>query len=558
MFDKFLDPVFLNEYKTSKKYEEIREAYLGFYNKSNVELKALLFSKFRMFAEVGERNAYENSYNEHMNKLLGTAYMSLIYGDEKYIRELEDCLYDILSVYVWALPAHIPDINSENYYELDLASCTLGSTLALIYHLLGKKIHPQLRKRIKTELRRRILNPFKKQIWHWEDRYNNWTSVCAGFTGITIMLVFPKEFDKLLPRFDENMRKYYEGFPDDGVCLEGPGYWGYGFVSLLAYAVALREYTNGERDYFKLEKTKKIALFYQNTMLDTDVLTTYGDCPMDVKTNAALLYTLKKMYGDEYIMPTKSRHALPVNPLIHVLLYIDSYDPRYDEDAVYPCECYMQSAGWYIKRSEKYAIGAKGGTNGESHNHNDVGSFIVSKDNRQVLIDIGVRPYTRDYFTDIRYEKYLEPSSRSHNVPIINGKYQANVRGTRSYTKLENGIFEIDFKELYDVKELKKLVRQIAPKESSIIIKDSFEIDGKATFTERLVSYAEPKINDGEIIIDNLSVTFDKSLANARYEKDIHVVALDEDGSIKESKDVYLISIDVNEPNGYFEFKINC
>ena len=306
------------------------------------------------------------------------------------------------------------------------------------------------------------------------------------------MLMFPDEFDKLIDRFDLNMEKYYKGFPDDGVCLEGPGYWGYGFVSFLAYAYILREYTGGKRDYFKLEKTKKIALFYQNTMLDENVITSYGDAPMDVKTNAALLYLLKSVYGDEFIMPVKARHALPVDPLIHTLIYIESYDPDYKFTALPKEEIYMESAGWYVRRYDKYAFGAKGGTNGESHNHNDVGSFVLSKNDKQVLIDIGVRPYTKEYFTEGRYDRYMEISSKSHNVPIINGKYQANIPNTRSYTKLENGVFTVDFKELYDVEGLTKLTRHYKSDENSVTITDEFE--GVSSFEERLVSYDEPKI----------------------------------------------------------------
>ena len=404
-----------------------------------------------------------------------------------------------------------------------------------------------------TELRRRILEPFKAQAWHWEDRYNNWTSVCAGFTGITLMLMFPEEFDKQLPRFSDNMRKYYEGFPNDGVCLEGPGYWGYGFVSFLAYAIMLKEYTKGEIDYFKLPKTKKIALFYQNTVLYKDVITSYGDCPMDVKTNAVLFHILKRQYGSDFYIPTETRHALPLAPLIHPLLYIEYYNPEYLEDTLPLGGCYMENAGWYIKRAPTYAIGAKGGTNGESHNHNDVGSFVFAKDNRQIFIDMGGRPYTKDYFTEERY-KYIETSSRGHNVPIINGQYQANVPETRSYTKYENGVFTVDFKELYDIPELKSLVREFRCGSDSVTINDKFVIEGKGTFTERLVSFDKPEIKDGEILVGGVTVKFDRRLARASYTEDIHHSTSKSDPP---EMIVYCINIDTLFPEkGEFEFSI--
>ena len=549
MLDKFKDKSFLEEYRTLAKYEYLRNGYKKLYEQHNIVPMPILFSKLRQFSEKGERGEYEVVFNQHINKLQLCAYMAIFYEDKEYLSELEDCIYDVLNIYVWAISAHIPDINEENYYELDLVSTAIGSTFAVIYYLIGDRLHPQLQKRIITELRRRILEPFKREIWHWEDRYNNWTSVCAGFTAITLMLVFPEEFDKLLPRFELNMEKYLKGFPDDGVCLEGPGYWGYGFVSFMVYAMLLKEYTGGKIDYFKLEKTKKIAMFYQNTMLSKDVITSYGDCPTDVKTNALLLHALKNIYGNEFIMPTKERHAdFPFSPIIHILYYIENFrEENMHGDELGPYESYMSEAGWYIKRTKAYAIGAKGGTNGESHNHNDVGSFVFCKDNYQVLVDMGGRPYTKDYFTEARYN-YLEPSSRGHNVPIINGKYQANIPGTRSYTKFENGIFSVDFKELYDIKELKRLVRHYDCKEGYVTIRDEFEITGECSFISRLVSFDKPIIKDGEILVGGIKILFDKRLAKASYTSEVHTIREDAGRGTFDTCDAYLIDIEALYP----------
>ena len=289
------------------------------------------------------------------------------------------------------------------------------------------------------------------------------------------------------------------------------------------------------------------------TVLDRDVITSYGDCPMDVKTNAVLFHILKKEYGDEFYMPTEARHSLPLTPLIHPLLYIQYYNPEYLEDNLPLGEVYMENAGWYIKRTEKYSFGAKGGTNGESHNHNDVGSFVLSKNNKQVFIDMGGRPYTKDYFTEDRY-KYLETSSRGHNVPIINRQYQANVRETRSYTKLENGIFSVDFKELYDIPSLSYLVRDFKCDKDQITIKDRFSIGADGSFIERLVTFSKPVIKDGEILVDGVTVLFDKRIAKASYKEDTHyTTSKDEPPEMT----VYCIAIELLYPEkGEFEFII--
>ena len=210
----------------------------------------------------------------------------------------------------------------------------------------------------------------------------------------------------------------------------------------------------------------------------------------------------------------------------------------------------MKDCGWFVKRTPKYGFAARGGCNGESHNHNDVGSFILSIDNSQLLIDMGGRPYTRQYFEDgVRYT-FLETSSRGHNAPIINGKYQANIPEAYPTTSFENGVFSVDFRVAYDIPELKKLVRNYSFSDTGVNVCDNFEIEGDSSFTERIVSYVEPKIDDGVIDYGKAKVTFDPTLASARVEKDVHAIELETDGSLKKGVDVYLISIDVKNPNG--------
>lgn len=556
MFEKFKDPKFISELRTSPKYKLIREEYKEIYDKKYVEEPLnLKFSKFRLFAEKGLRDGYEEALNQHIDAVSLNAYMTLMYGDE-YLSRLEDALYDVLSMYVWAIHAHVPDINEENYYELDLCSTALGATIAVIDYIFGDKLHPQLQKRINTELKRRILDPFKSQHWHWEDRYNNWTSVCAGSVGVCLMVKFPEEFDALLPRFNENMRKFIAGFSDDGVCYEGAGYWGYGLASFVMYALLLKEYTNGEIDYFKDEKVKKICCFFEKVTLYPDIITNYGDTGVDISMPSALMYSLKHIYGDDVWMPQQSRIHSTYNPFPMVLQFLEHYDPSYESDELRNAEYYMGHAGWYTKRTDNYSLSARGGWNGDSHNHNDVGSFIFAKDNRQVLIDMGTRFYTKDYFEMPARYTYLETSSRGHNVPIINGQYQVNI-GTRSYTSFENGVFSVDFKELYDVKELKKLIRHYTSTDTSVTVSDEFVIEGEnPSFTERLVSYVEPKISEGCIEIDGIYIKFDSTKGKASYTSEIHMNKNLRTGNI-DTTTVYLVSIDVDVREKYFEFTVD-
>ncbi|MFR6332585.1 MAG: hypothetical protein ACLUOI_29915 [Eisenbergiella sp.] len=67
-------------------------------------------------------------------------------------------------------------------------------------------------------------------------------------------------------------------------------------------------------------------------------------------------------------------------------------------------------------------MAAKGGNNGESHNHNDV-KLPASGGDEMLLTDLGAGEYTRDYFSEKRYE-ILCNHSFGHSVPVIDGKGQ--------------------------------------------------------------------------------------------------------------------------------------
>lgn len=69
-------------------------------------------------------------------------------------------------------------------------------------------------------------------------------------------------------------------------------------------------------------------------------------------------------------------------------------------------------------------LAAKGGHNAESHNHNDVGHFIVYHDGRPLIIDMGVETYTRKTFSPQRYEIWTMQSAY-HSLPTIDGIMQA-------------------------------------------------------------------------------------------------------------------------------------
>ena len=68
-------------------------------------------------------------------------------------------------------------------------------------------------------------------------------------------------------------------------------------------------------------------------------------------------------------------------------------------------------------------LAAQGGHNAESHNHNDVGNFIVYADGNPAIIDAGVGDYTTKTFSPQRYEIWTMQSAY-HNLPTVDGVMQ--------------------------------------------------------------------------------------------------------------------------------------
>jgi hypothetical protein len=176
-------------------------------------------------------------------------------------------------------------------------------------------------------------------------------------------------------------------------------------------------------------------------------------------------------------------------------------------------------AQWYIASSENgVGIAAKGGHNDEAHNHNDVGSFHIFKNGKKIIADLGAPLYVSDYFMPNTRYKFFAASSESHNVPVINGKYQKEGKqyASKDVVITEDG-FTMDIAGAYDAPELQSLVRDLKfdHKTGEICIKDKYSFaETPSSVIEHLLSTVEPIVKDGEIIIENegesAKILFDK------------------------------------------------
>lgn len=480
--------------------------------------EVLTYSDFKLYWVTGNRNIYERKYFSRRLALSASALLSLIYPEEeKYILRLMDEIYAICDEYTWCLPAHQKILEINDNSKIDLFASETGFALSEICEMLGDRLDPLIKNRVDAELERRIFSSFlavDNYSW-WETGKTNWTAVCICSVAGAFMLRRPEKARELIPRFQKAMVSYLSGFEDDGICIEGCGYWHYGFGFFTVYADMLKTFTDGELDWFADEKVKTIASFIQKMFLSENTCVSFSDGGNTLRYHLGLCHYLKSVYPDtisvyapefSYNYDGCGRFCLHLRSAI----WLDEsiyYSPASREKSA---EYYAENSQWFIKRTSAYGFAAKGGNNNEPHNHNDIGSFIYAKDGKQIITDLGVGLYTRQYFDKTVRYSILECSSRSHSLPIIDGKYQSfGKERAAKEVKFEDGAFSLDIASAYECEELTALRRTFSFTENSVTLADEFEYSGDGEIIERLVTLIEPKINENTVTIEDTTVEFD-------------------------------------------------
>ncbi len=465
------------------------------------------FSEIHLFATTGDRMVYQNKYNEYITRMENYFFMYLLTREEKYLLPLGDIIWNICDFETWALPAHAKEHETphDRRIFLDLCSTIMGFRIAEILYFIGDKLPDLLVRRARWEIRTRVIDSYATGDAWWMRSTNNWSAVCIGATLAAYLYLGETEaLDKQLPRMLETIECYLRGFHEDGCCLEGYGYWVYGFSYFCLFASLLREYTDGEIDLFRREKVHNIARFPQNVAINETELISFSDCGLRFSPNAWLTQFLKREYPDLESPAFEESPKLP-----GYLRYFLWQDPDLASGKMCPESHIFPDAQWFIHRSPAYNLAAKAGHNSEPHNHNDIGSFLFSKDGAVSFTDPGGGVYTRQYFSSERYNS-IATSSRGHSVPIINGEYQ--VTGTirsqilaesdREYCfTMENG---------YAIPTLTSLVRRIECKGDRVCITDSYRFSEMPTgIVERFVSYQKPILKEGAVHVGNAVLTFE-------------------------------------------------
>jgi len=509
----------------------------------NEPMQELSYSLFKIFSETGSRLEYERIYFARRRHLNTFVLMTLLQPENNlYKRAMHDVIWSICNEYTWCLPAHLKGISEtkrvtatfdeEEQHTIDLFAAETAFTLSEIFQLTKDLLDPLLRHRIIQEIYRRVLRPFKNQSYGWETATHNWASVCAGSVGATALHLLDDESElaHVLDRVLKTMDYYLEGFNDDGTCLEGYGYWQYGFGYYVYFADLLKKKTKNQVNLFNQEKVHQIALFQQKTFLYKSTVVNFSDAQPSASVFLGLSHYLAHLYDDVDIPETALRapytedHTSRWAPAFRNLLWFDPQlvgHPWRDESY------YLEKSEWLVSRhvteGTQFSFAAKGGHNAEPHNHNDIGHFILQCNDEVFLKDLGNGLYNDEYFGDKRYDFFCN-GSHGHSVPIINGerqqegeKHQAVIQNANINQEIIH--FKMDMTQAYLIPTLEQLTRSLTweKTESPILtLTDHYKFtDNPTSVIERLITPVLEIESDADGIMlrgnEKLKITYDQN-----------------------------------------------
>ncbi|EIP99799.1 Heparinase II/III-like protein [Opitutaceae bacterium TAV1] len=485
---------------------------------------ALPPSLYYHYKKTGERWSYEKPFSQRTRRLGVFLFAEGLFPSaaplplpsaSRYLPAIEREIAAILDEPSWAVPAHTAHRKdwADSRDFIDLAATARAWDLALADYLLGNRLAPATRVRIRAETRSRIFTPYLERIrsgdprdFWWMNGDNNWNAVCnAGVLGAALLLSddatdasgkpFPggttrQERAGIIAAFEALTPFFIAGFGDDGFCHEGLAYWNYGYGHYTLGAELVRLATGGRIDLLAGEKQKRIATFDVRWQLADGLYPTFGDAWSDARPSGWLHDFATLRYGGSgglTGLPAAGK-LLPHHGL-GSFLFVAPFDlalPRPTPDGTEasaitqnslcpPLRDWFPDGGALIVRSASGADAAgsnphlaaalKGGHNGQPHNHNDLGSFIVSVDGEVVLADPGADDYVKDTFSSRRYTSGVM-NSFGHPVPRVAGKLQRAGRAARADTlrtefTAARDLWEIDLTSAYvaDVPALESLIR---------------------------------------------------------------------------------------------------
>lgn len=518
----------------------------------------ILFSQFR---KIGDRTNYEQFIFRKRNALAILAMAEIAEGKGRFMPDVLKGIQSVCEETWWGIPAHYPKpVPIESVQSLDLFNAEAGSMMAWIYYALGDQIaafSPLLKERLRDEIKRRILDPALEHRSWWYSAGMNWNPwICSNWLTCALLVEPERERQiKAVELIAKSLDGFVSKYPADGGCDEGPGYWDRATGSLLDCLVLLHKATNGMTDKAVTEKVRNMVDFLAKMNINNHYFVNVADAPPSRILNphwmpGALLVKSRDLQSlcnigaraNNYLENPASIYDADcvLGRELLTLCVLNEFHPQDAGDAL-PFSCWLPSVQVVTARSradspEGLFFAAKGGHNAESHNHNDVGEFIVYANGKPLLIDPGNATYTSKSFNKERYTQW-NVQSGYHNVPKINSTDQHDgkafkARDVKSDISASRVHFELDIAGAYPqtagIDRWKRSFDFVRGKSVTVTERYQFKTAPSAPTEIMLMTVAKPRMENGKIVLDADGDAYEISFAPSKLSASIEEIPLDD------------------------------
>ena len=523
--------------------QEMRESYIQYGERYLGKPWTVL--PWTVFAEnkiTGNRVNYEGLCFEKRRQLAALAMAEIVEGKGRFIGDIIDGMGSFCEETWWGIPAHYGKrIPLTALQEVDLFNAETASLIAWTRYMLQPQFDtfsPDLCKRIDSEIERRILKPAIAKDYWWKTAGMNWNPwICSNW--LTCVLISESDEARrssALSQIRQATQTFIDSYPEDGGCDEGPGYWDRAAASMFEI---LRLFPDS---IAITDKVHNMAAYAYRTYIGND----YCVCFADAHENRAvqqvnIVYPFGLWLGDRTMRQFgaylgRQKHLLD-NPaalydksgnfptLGRELFFLRSISNFMAEEPHEPLlrDVWLPDLQIMTARRGNLYVAMKGGNNGESHNHNDVGSFIVYANGEPLLIDPAVGEYTAKTFSKDRYDIWTM-QSQYHNLPQINGtdekdgkQYAARVISQKP------GQLTLDIARAYpEAAAVKSWKRSISAMKSAISVTEDYQL---STFRKpvrlMLLTPVKPEVTaSGKhgVRLGNHGIAFDRREMTAAVE----------------------------------------
>ncbi len=392
----------------------------------------------------GDRVAWEAPAFARQHRLSRAVVAAAVTLDDRWIDEVVDGVQLLCEQSSWCWPAHDDTFDRHGSVLatvtdpfVDLGAGEIVAQLAWIDHVLGTQLDvraPGIRARIRHEALVRVFRPFaERRDWHWlglDGDVHNWNPWIHSAV-LTAAVQLHDDPDHLIDLVVEGLDRYLTSLPADGAIDEGYSYWWNGACRALE-ALDLLEHATGRSrpDFPGLRET---VAFPHRCHLGGEWYANLADGqarPPGHHPWHALHRAARRMGdADAAAHAAAHRDAAPSETAGLGRLIRELTDAEWlaveRADSPLPRDVWLPSTQVLLARehagtAEGLGLVVKGGHNAEHHNHNDVGSFIVTSDGVPVVVDPGRPTYTKATFGPDRYSIWTMQSSW-HNTPTIAG-----------------------------------------------------------------------------------------------------------------------------------------